>query len=169
MKISKFLNLLLRRYEFMNFGYSRPYYSGWDGEIKPKIFSERFYIKTNILDEFSVQSVKCGFHHLMRRGSFNFLAQFERQIYKEQTQILRPPPPAFRPDLGVVKRRNEAEKSKPPISIFINLQTKFQLTSSIWRRNGEGTALFQGQKGENVDISLPYWPRRLIFEYVRQL
>ena len=72
MKISKFLKLSLRRYEFLNFGYLRSYNLIWVGLVcggGPKIFLRRFYIKTNILCEFQHNRWKYGFHHLMRRGS----------------------------------------------------------------------------------------------------
>ena len=58
------------RYGFLNFGYLRSYNSGYEGGIEPNVFLGRFFIKTNILGEFQPNRWKCGFHHLMRRGSF---------------------------------------------------------------------------------------------------
>ena len=66
--------LPLRRYGFLNFGYLRSYYSGWG----------RFYINANILGEFQSSRWKCGFHHLIRRGSFYhywiFFYEFSKRV-----------------------------------------------------------------------------------------
>ena len=69
-KISKFLNFPLWRYEFLNFCYLRSHYSGWGGGgVDPKKFFRWFYIKTNILAEFQSNRWKFGFHRLLRRDS----------------------------------------------------------------------------------------------------
>ena len=54
---------------------------------------------------------------------------------------------------------NGSEKSNQPKSVYIwllpSLHTKFELSSSIWRRDREGRACFQGQKGE-TSSNLPF-------------
>ena len=52
---------------------------------------------------------------------------------------------------------------------LLNVHTKFQLPSPIWRGVRRGTALFWGQKWGKTHISPPNWLRGSIFGYVIQL
>ena len=70
---------------------------------------------------------------------------------------------------GVVRRCNGAESrnsQKKHLGLLMNVHSKFQLSSSIWRGNRGETDLFQGQKRENLLISLSNKLGKLIFGYV---
>ena len=46
------------------------------------------------------------------------------------------------------------DPQKTHLRLLLNVHTEFQLSSSIWRRDRGGTALFQGQKGAKSHIAL---------------
>ena len=85
-------------------------------------------------------------------SNFKFLAQFGGELCEEQILKMRKLKKTdqkttslglWGSEIGLQSR----DLQQSHIESLLNAHTKFQLPSSIWKRDRVGTVLFQGQKG----------------------
>ena len=86
--------------------------------------------------------------------NFRFLAQLGRKLCKEKAQKTpkmrkKDQKPTFWGLLGGVMERKSRNPQTAYLGLLMNVHNKIQLSSSIWRGDREGTALFQDQKRDN--------------------
>ena len=90
--------------------------------------------------------------------NFNFLSQIGGELCEEQTQEMVEMKKADQKTISLGLREVEMglkslDPQKAHLRYLLNVHTKFQLLSPIWKGNRKGTALFELKKGE-----IPYLP-----------